>query len=73
MKTLANCLLFCFWSEKINVKIQMSLCCDKFIYLVESKVLQYFGNICHNSSVPGAFALVIKVMNNPGFLDAELV
>ena len=33
-------------------------------YLGESKVLQYFGNMKHNSSVPGAFAEVMKMMNH---------
>ena len=40
------------------------------IYLGESKVLQYFGNISHNLAAPYAFAKVVKVTNYGGLWNA---
>ena len=37
-----------------------------FIYLGESKILQYFNNVRYNLAVPDAFAEVVKVMNHTG-------
>ena len=43
------------------------------IYLCELKVLQYLGNMSHNSAAPGAFAPdVIKVINHIRLENAEL-
>ena len=41
-------------------------------YLSESKVLQYFGNVRHNSAAADAFTEGVKVMNHNGLWDAEL-
>ena len=45
--------------------------CDK-LSLSESKVLQYFGNIRHNSAILDTFADVMKVINHTGLSEVEL-
>ena len=42
------------------------------IYKDESKVLQYFGNVTHNSAASDAFVEVMKVMNHFGLWGAKL-
>ena len=41
-------------------------------HLSESKVLQYFDNVRHNSAASDAFTIVVKIMNHIGRWDAEL-
>ena len=38
----------------------------------ESKVLQYFGKMRHNSVAPDTFVMAIKMMNHIGLWDADL-
>ena len=45
---------------------------DINLFLDESKILQYFGNVRHNSSALDAFVEVVVVSNNTGLQDAEL-
>ena len=54
-----------------NTKLKNNL--ETVIFNSESKVLQYFNNVRHNSAAPDTFAVVVKVTNHTGLWDAELV
>ena len=42
------------------------------MYNDESKVLQYFGDVRHNLTIPDACAGTVKVTNHNGQWDAKL-
>ena len=47
-------------------------CATRIIYQGESKVLQYFGNVRHNSIALDVLAEGVKVTSHTGLWDAEL-
>ena len=65
---------FCFWSEdKTEKKHPHPKKRDPWLYIGESKVLQYFGNMWHSSAVLDAFGKVMKVMNHTRLWNALLI
>ena len=44
-----------------------------YFYSSESNVLQYFGSVKHNSTVPNSFAMIKNVTNHSRLFDAKLV
>ena len=54
----------------IKSKINYNLKCN--IYYGESKVLQYFGNMRHDSAILDAFTKVMYVTNHSGIWHTEL-
>ena len=54
------------WSEFLNDDISINDLKMQIENQGESKILQLFGNVWHNSTIPGAFAEVMKVTNHTG-------
>ena len=64
--------------EKVRKRERVCVCVTAEIsfnlyYHGESKVLQYLGNVIHNSTAHNAFAEVVKVTNHNGQWDVKLV
>ena len=66
-------LLLCYFISSSLPLSPLSVYIYIYIYSSESKVLQYFGSMRHNSIAPDVFANVVKLTNNTELSDAELV
>ena len=53
------------------VYVEYEMLILSFIYYKGSKVLQYFGNMRHNSTAPHAFVEVIMMTNHSELFDAK--